>query len=78
MKKAAWTNRLTMFAEPRGTLDFTWKMMMMTMRPRMIGNRPALAAADPLHPGSDVLAERVGQDVGGGRDESDVRRRLMA
>jgi len=33
------------------------------------GQRAALAVADPLPPGAEVLAERVGQDVGGDGDE---------
>ena len=39
--------------------------------------RPALTAADPLHPGFDVLPQRVGQDVGGDGNEIDVRRRFL-
>ncbi len=39
--------------------------------------RPALAAADPLRPGLEVLPERVGQDFGRHGDEGDGRRRLL-
>ncbi len=37
---AAWTNRLTMFAELKKALDFTSKKMQMTMSPMMIGIAP--------------------------------------
>ena len=40
MMKAAWTNRLTMFAELKNALDFTSKMTQMTIRPMMIGIAP--------------------------------------
>ena len=39
--------------------------------------RAALAAADPLSPRPQVLAERIGQDLGGGRGELLLRRRLL-
>ena len=38
--KAAWTNRLTMFAELKNALDFTSKKTQMTIRPMMIGIAP--------------------------------------
>lgn len=39
-KKAACTNRLTMLPAERNLDCWTWKMMMMRMSPRMIGNAP--------------------------------------
>ena len=58
--KAAWTNRLTMFAELKNALDFTSKKMQMTMRPTMIGIAPLSPPRIRIHQAAQIVAERVG------------------
>ena len=69
MMKVAWTNRLTMFVARQECARLHLEEDADDDEADDDRERAALAAADALPPGAQVVAERVGQDLGCQCDE---------